>query len=269
MALVSPLALRLLTVWECTEDPAHTTKNTYNKFMEENSRQLLDMGLDVCWRSTPHLRRCGLKMIVAFTENTAWRTFLSSCPSTVTAAATDIMEAVLGHLGCPQISSEDSCKALSVVSWILCTFGFKRCRQQAYSPRLEPFSRRKNGKSSMSASDGVDCSALAADAYPYVVAKLDDSSENVRLLALETLGEFLPFVQPDGDGNQRSRSEVAEEPAGEEVLDEIVTPTTIDGARLVVFPCFETESAASYGTCCPLREWPLGSCRIPSHRVPP
>lgn len=239
-ALVSPLALRLVSVWECVEDPAHTTNSVYNKFMEENSRTLLDLGLDTCWRKSPPLRRCSLEMIVAFTENTAWQTLLSTSTSRARDAATDIMEAVLGHLGCPHISSEDCCKALSVVSRILRTFAFTRCRQHAYSPtsRLKPFSRRKNGKSTTSPSDEVDCSALAADAYPSVVAKLDDSSENVRLLALETLGEFLPFVQPDGDDNQQPCSKVAEKPAGEELLEKNVTRTAIDGARWVVFPVF-------------------------------
>lgn len=236
-ALVSPLALRLVTVWQC--DPAQTTKSAYNKFMEENARQLLDLGLDICWRNTPALRRSSLEMMAVFTENTAWRTFLSTCPSTAEAAAADIMEVVLGHLGCPQISSEDSCKALSIVSWILRTFAFTRCHQQAYSPRLEPFSQRGNGESGMSPSDAVHCSALAADAYPSVVAKLDDSCESVRLLALETLGEFLPFVHPDGDDNQRPRFKLAEEPAGEKLLDKNVTPTAIDDARLVVFSVFQ------------------------------
>lgn len=238
MALVSPLALRLIAVWEPVEDPAQTPKSAYNKFLEENSRRLLDLNLDVCWRNTPAVRRCSLDIIVALTENTAWRLFLSACPSTAAAAATDIMGAVLAHLECPQMSSEDSCKALSVVSRILHTFGFQRCDKQAYSPKLEPFSRRKDGKSSMSPSDEVSGSAFAANACPSVFAKLDDSSENVRLLALETLGDFLPFLQPDMDENQRPMSNVADEPAGEGLLDKNVTPTAIGGARLVVPPMF-------------------------------
>ena len=253
-ALVSPLASRLVTVWECVEDPTHTTKSAYNKFMEENARQLLDLGLDICWRNTPALRHFSLEMMVTFTENTAWRTFLSTCPSRAKSTAADIMEAVLGHLGCPKISSEDSCKALSVISRILRTFAFTRCHQQAYSPRLKPFARRKNGKSSMSPSDGIDCSTLAADACPSVVAKLDDSCESVRLLALETLGEFLPFVKPDGDDNQRPCSKEAEEPAGE---DKDVTPAAIDGDRLVVFPVFRN------------RERSVVRCLLPTAGVAP
>lgn len=237
MAAVSPLALRLIAVWEC-EDSAQTTKSAYNKFMEKNSRRLLNLILDVCWRNTPPLRRCSLDITVALTENTAWQKFLSACSSTAAAAATDIMGAVLAHLECPQISSEDSCKALSVVSRILQTFGFQRCGKQTYKPKLEPFSRRKNGKSSMSPSDGVSGSAFAADAYRSVLAKLDDSSENVCLLALETLGEFLPFLEPDLLENRQPRSNAANELAGEEVLDKNVNPTAVDGARLVVLPMF-------------------------------
>ena len=265
MALVSPLVLRLVTVWECVDDSAHATKSAYNEFMEENSGQLLGLGLDVCWRNAPPLRRCSLEIIMAFTENTAWQTVLSTCPSTATAATTDIMEAVLGHLGCPKISPQDSCKALSIISRILRTFGFKRCRQQAYSHRLDPFSRRKYENSSISSSDGVDCSALAADAYPSVVAKLDDSSENVRLLALETLGEFLPFLHPDEDDHQQPRSQVAEEPAREDLFDKSVTPIAIDGARSVFSLCF--DPSAQRRAVCVADRWSSPQARAGCHPI--
>lgn len=127
----------------------------------------------------------------------------------------DIMAAILGLLEHPQTQQQQCCDVLSLVSQVLQT------------PRFESLHSHVDN-SSVSQGENLEeleCS-MAADAFPSVLSRLDDRSDDVRRKAIQTLGDFLPFVQPDSTGRERSSAEVEGEPDAENITDGNVAPAT-------------------------------------------
>lgn len=136
-------------------------------------------------------------------ENSTARGFLSTGSAEASAAAQSIVATVVDLVGRPQVCVDGTCKALAVVSRILHTQGCGGVESRACSRALTPFSRREVVVAGRPPAEGLNGSAIVTEAYPCVLAKLDDKSEDVRLCALQTLGEFIPFIRSDGVGYQR------------------------------------------------------------------
>lgn len=230
-ALVGPLILRTLEVWDYDMGSTQTTLRAYGEAMGGSARCLLDLGLNACWRNTASLRHFKMEIIAAFTENNAWRCYLSTCPSEAAAAATDGIAAVVELLNFPEIPTEETCKAFGVMSQVFRTLGFTRSNRSTHNPKLIPFSRRKDADLSTSSTGGFELSVMVADAYPSVVARLEHSSDIVREHALQTLGDFLPFMQPDSTSNEQRNLQIEGVSVGKEHSFDKISLTVVDAAR--------------------------------------
>ena len=185
--LVGAILLRIAGHWDFHEDRTQT--GTSRPVAIGSTPCILDLTLDTCWNKTPTLRQFQVDIIVALMENDTWRLLEAE------SSYMDIMELTLGLLEDPQTQELECCKILGVVSLALQIPGLVSSRLQAHRPQsVTPFSRREESEQSQ---EGVHFK-LAALAFPSVLAKLDDKSESVRLKAVETLGDFLPLVQPGG-----------------------------------------------------------------------
>lgn len=227
-ALVGTVVLRIICVWECCKDPTQVTKTSYHESMQKCASCVLGLVLDTHWSSHPSLRLCQLENIVALTENNAWQKLVSTCPSEAVATATDVMTTILALIGRAETPSEATCKVFGVVSQILRTSGFARLEPCTGNPinRLISFSRRAKMHTNTLRHGGLECSTMVLDACEFVMARLDDSSDAVRQCALRTLGDFLPFVKPDGAGSQRSRFVLEKDAADEKSFATSVSAAT-------------------------------------------
>lgn len=195
MLLVAPVVTRIITVWVCVKNDEPKTVQDYDSTVTSNAWRLINLCLDTCWGTNPRLRRAKTNLLVAFAENDAGGHFLSSNPDEAPAAVEQVLTAIVDLLGHRQKSSEDTCTLLTLISLTLRTLDLEKtgCRNNA---RLTPFAKRKT----------VGCvpkrarllhADMATRAYQLVLARLDDTSEDVRLRALEALGTFLLILPPD------------------------------------------------------------------------
>eukprot|EP00903_Cladosiphon_okamuranus_P014433 g13393.t1 len=73
---------------------------------------------------------------------------------------------------------------------------------------VTPFSRREKSEE-----PSESYSKFVALAFPLVLSKIEDECDSVRLKAMQTLGGFLPVIQPDITSSERPYSEVGASPA--------------------------------------------------------
>lgn len=186
--LVGAVLLRTVNVWECDEDPTQAARSTINEPVAESSaRCMLDLILSSCWKKTPALRQRQMEIITVLAGRKSWR------PSE------DILAAISGHLEHLQTQEQEYCEVLSLVSHVVRAFSDALGNR----PRVTSLSRREESEE-----PSESLSKLAALAFPLVLAKIEDESDSVRLKAMQTLGGFLPIIQPDSTGNERPCSEV-------------------------------------------------------------
>lgn len=215
--IVGTLLLRALKAWKCGDS---STQLAWSPQIVPVVSRILDLGLDNCWSKTSSLRQCQMKIIVAFMENKMWRHFLSTCPSETERTSMDIMAPILSVLEHPQSQQLHCCEVLSLVTQVLQTPRFRSSHPYVKNPFMSRTERPEE----------LEC-ALAAEAFPLVLAKLDDRSYDVRLKAIQTLGDLLPFVQPDCTGRQRPNSEVDGHLHAENITNGTMAPATIPNCR--------------------------------------
>lgn len=130
----------------------------------------------------------------------------------------DVMSAILGLLDHQQTTPEENCKILSLVSQILHMSRKPGLRAHTHGSSVLPFSRREQPVD-------VQLSAMAASALPRLLARADDSSDDVRESAMDTLGDLIPFIEPDSTCEQRT--------CGAEEEENLATFAAIDNSRSV------------------------------------
>lgn len=199
---VGALVLRTAQVWEYGEDSERDGKSE-----ERAARWMLMLGLNTCWGKTPLLRHRQMEMVTVFVDNKSWCRVLSTCSSQADPMAEDMMAAVVGLLDHPQTQRQECCLALTLVSQVLQVSSRLSSGEHAHSRQVIPFSQRDKPEE-------LECSAMAASAFPSILSRLDDSSDDVRRIAVEALGGFLPFVQPDGSHREGTRPAVQKEESG-------------------------------------------------------
>lgn len=153
---------------------------------------MLDLMLNSCWTKTPVLRQRQVEIISALMERQTWR------PSE------DMLAALSDSLEHPQQQEQKCCELLSLVSYVVLDLS----GSHGNSPRVTPFSRREKSEEPSERS-----SKLAALAFPLVLSKIEDKSDSVRLKAMQTLGGFIPVIQPDIPGSELPYSEAGTSPA--------------------------------------------------------
>lgn len=200
--------LRMINVWEYARENEQSTGSEYSVVMGNNARTILDLGLHPCWSKSLRLRQVMIDFMAAFAHNEAWREFISSRPQEASVAVMDIKTKVIDLLGNPQTPSESAGILLTIVSQILRTSGFLSPEFSSHGGRLLPFSRREGSGSNTQPPQGYR--SFATKLYPLVLARLDDNTESVRIRAVETLGDFLHVIPPDGARNGRQSFELAE-----------------------------------------------------------
>lgn len=199
---VGALVLRTAQVWEYGEGSVQAERD--GKSQEHAARCMLKLGLNTCWSKTSLLRHRQMEMITTFMDNKSWCRVLSTCSSQVELPAEDVMAAVLGLLDHPQTQHQECCQALTLVSQVLRASSCSSSDQHAHSRQVIPFSKSDKPKE-------LERSAMAVSAFPSIISRLDDSSDDVRRIAVETLATFLPFVQPDGSCREGTRPAVQKE----------------------------------------------------------
>lgn len=186
LTTVSAVLQMLINVWKCNKGPAKSTMGTELKIsLEEFTRCVLDLALNPAWITAPALRQRQMEVIVALLENISWSSSGIEC------TCTGIMTACLRLLEIPQTQEEEICNVLVLVSQVLQQTGVLP-HTHTPIPSVTPFSRRKRREEHWE-----HFPRLVALAFSVVLAKVDDSSVKVRLAAIETLGDFIPHVQPD------------------------------------------------------------------------
>jgi len=184
--LVGAILLRIASGWDGEDGSAQT--GTSGPVVNCSTTCILDLILDTCWSQNPTLRRFQIDILVELVENETWHVL------EVESSCTDIVGWALALLEHPQTREPECCKILGVISHVLRTRSFVSSPQHSHRPRsVKPFSRRE--KPEEPRKDFF--LELAALAFPLVLATLENKSENVRLKATETLGDFLPLLQPD------------------------------------------------------------------------
>lgn len=195
------IILRAVRVWGCDRD----STSAYDETMSKHARCILYLCTDACWDSTPALQHCQLEILGAVMENRAWRESLSDSVE-ASCTASNVMATLVGLLSNPAVRQkpEDSCKILEYMAQILSdsvsTHGGE-LSPSCQLKRLTPFPRR-NATEVVARSRSLSGSPVVADAYRTVLARLGDNDDSVCRCALETLGEFLHYVQADIEGEQ-------------------------------------------------------------------
>lgn len=202
LATVVARVLRTVNIWEGSNDSTPSERSTANVSVELVTRPMLELCLHACWSTTPLLRRCQLDVVEAIIEDVSWRHFLSTSQSG--SAAMDIMSVVLGLLDHQLTRRQECCRMLSLVSQILRISKTTCLRVRAHGRSVLPFSRREQPVD-------LEFSNMAARAFPRVLARADDESNDVRQSVMQTLGDLIPFIQPDGPRRQRLCSGVEQE----------------------------------------------------------
>ncbi|CAM9309283.1 unnamed protein product, partial [Hapterophycus canaliculatus] len=204
LATVVARVLKAVNVWECSDDLTKSLRSAGDVPVEYSARSMLKLCLHSCWSTNPELRRCQIDIIGAVVEDQSWRQFLSTFESQSGSAETDVMSAVLGLLDHKTTERQEYCKILSLVSQVLRMSTTRGSCARTHGRSVLPFSRREHP---------VDLrfSNMAASAFPRVLARADDDSDDVRQSALQTLQDLLPFVQPDSSCRQRPCSGAKEE----------------------------------------------------------
>ena len=212
-ALVGTVVLRAIRVWSCDKDAPQDSRSAYHEAMDKYVRRMLDLYLDSCWDSTCTLRQCKLEVLGALMESKAWnKSWSVSVGDPVTAAEiTAAFVDLIDHLrGRPDLT----CKILRYIAQIL---RMSMLEQEGQTPicgqssRLIPFSAR-NAQDVDAPSCLLHDSTVVTDAFKAVLARLDDN-DDVRHSALQTLGEFLPYVKPDVTRGRRRQKSNKEERA--------------------------------------------------------
>ncbi|CAB1102695.1 unnamed protein product [Ectocarpus sp. CCAP 1310/34] len=199
---VGALVLRIAQVWEYGEGSVQAERDGKSK--EHDARCMLKLGLNTCWNKTPLLRHRQMEMITTFMDNKSWCRVLSTCSSQVEFPAEDMMAAVVGLLEHPQTKHQECCQALTLVSQVLKVSSCSSSDQHAHSRQVIPFSQSDKPEE-------LECSAMAASAFPSIISRLDGSNDDVRRIAVKALADFLPFVQPDGSCGEGTRPAVQKE----------------------------------------------------------
>lgn len=130
----------------------------------------------------------------------------------------DIMAPIVSLLEHPQTQQQQHCEVLSLISQVL------------QAPRFKPVDPNVNNSSQRESTEGLG-HAMSAYAFPSVLARLDDKSNDVRQKAVQTLGDLLPFVQTGNTGRERPSNEVEGQPDVESITDGNVAPATIANGR--------------------------------------
>lgn len=182
-------------MWESSEEPSGMTQNA------QNARCVLGLSLDACWGKTSTLRQSKLDILGELMESKAWHVLLYDRPAEAAATVTDVMATLLEFLANPRSTPKETCRCLETISQVLRTFGSVRSGTATYNLALTPFSRRKV-VAPRTPVRNLDHDTIVADNYPTVLTRLNDSNEDVRRHALQTLGDFLPFVDPDSSRTQ-------------------------------------------------------------------
>ncbi|CAM9154418.1 unnamed protein product, partial [Pylaiella littoralis] len=211
--VVGTLLLRAINAWRCGDPSTRLARSPRSAPVVS---YLLDLGLQNCWSKTPSLRRYQMEIIVAFMENKTWRHLLSTCPSDTEHILMGIMAPILVLLEHPETQQQQRCEVLSLISQVLQAPRFKFMNPCVKNPDI--LRREEPGK--------LECT-MAADAFPTVLARLDDRSDDVARKAIQTLGDLLPFVQPEITGREPPHSEVQQgQPDTENITDGNVVPAT-------------------------------------------
>ncbi|CAM9489910.1 unnamed protein product, partial [Scytosiphon promiscuus] len=204
LSTVVARVLRTVNVWKCRNDPMEAARKTSEVKSEFFARFMLELCLHPCWCTTPLLRRCQMDNLGEIIENASWRQFLSTSSSQSGFAITDIMSAVLGLLDHQQTKHQECCNLLSLVSQVLRMSKTTDSQVHAHRRSVLPFSRREQPLQ-------VQFSNMAASAFPRVLARADDPSDDVRQSAIKALEDVISFVQPDDPCRQRPCSDTEEE----------------------------------------------------------
>lgn len=200
-ASVRFIILRAVLVWGCERD----TTSEYDETMRKHAHRILYLSTDACWNSTPTLQHCQLEILGALIESKAWGESLSDSVE-ASCTASNVMATLVGLLSNPDVKQrpEDSCRVLEYMAQILRGSVSKHGGELTPSgqlKRLIPFSCR-NATEVVDPSRSLSGSPVVADAFSTVLARLGDTNDNVCRCAIETLGEFLHYVEEDVDGEQ-------------------------------------------------------------------
>lgn len=184
--LVGAFLLRIVSVWECDEDPTQAARSAINESVsEDSSRCMLHLILNSCWKKTPALRQRQMEILAALMGRKSRR------PSE------KMLAAISGHLEHPQTQEQECCEILSLVSHVVRAFSDVNGK----SPRVTPFSRREKFEG-----PSESLSKLAALAFPLALANIEDERDSVRLQAVQTLEGFLSLIRPDSTGSEADTS---------------------------------------------------------------
>lgn len=213
--LVGTLLLRIIKAWECGDSPLQLSRSPESALVVSC---ILDLALDDCWSKTASLRHCQMEIIVAFVGNKTWNHFLSTFPSETEHTSMDIMAPIVSLLGHPQTQQQQRCEVLSLVSQVL------------QAPRFKPLDPNVNNLPQRESPEELG-RVMAAYAFPSVLARLDDSSNDVRQKAVQTLGDLLPFVQTGNTSRERPSCEVEGQSDAQNITDGNGAPATIVNGR--------------------------------------
>ncbi|CBN78894.1 conserved unknown protein [Ectocarpus siliculosus] len=233
---VGALVLRTAQVWEYGEGSVQAERN--GKSQEHAARCMLKLGLNTCWSKTPLLRHRQMEMITTFMDNKSWCQVLSTCSSQAELPVEDMMAAVVGLLDHPQAQHQECCQAITLVSQLLKVSSCSSSDQHAHSRQVIPFSQSDK-------LEELECSVMAASAFPSILSRLDDSSsDDVRRIAVEVLADFLPFVQPDGSCGEGTRPAAQK---GESDASSAANDADSERTKLLQFGLF-VEKCVMYAT---------------------